>query len=172
MTTEALFDAAERGWKAGEARRWSRPFFEWPGLWGEEEACFILPLSLAKPQNQMLAPGMAGVNWKLAKYKKAVWDAMRMQAAPRREPLPGRPQVLCVRFSIREPDKYADWAKTAVDKLCPPRMRAGRAIPGLNFLVDDSPKHADVSQLWWNVSKRADECVIVRVYSGKEGQHD
>jgi len=174
MTTEALFDAAERGWKAAEAKRWSRPFFEWPGLWGEEEACFVLPLRLCKPTNQLMAPGMAGVGWKLAKHKKAVWVAMRMQASPRREPLPGRPMVVCVRFSIREPDKYADWAKTPIDKLLPTRQRRTQKglsiVHGLNYLFDDSPSSADIHQLTWLVSKRADECVVIRIYSGKDSE--
>jgi len=174
MTSEALFDAAERGWKAGEAKQWSRPFFEWPGLWGEEEACFVLPLRLCKPTNQLMAPGMAGVNWKLAKHKKAVWVAMRMQASPRREPLPGHPMVVCVRFSIREPDKYADWGKVPIDKLLPTRQRRTKKglsiVHGLNYIFDDSPNFADVWQLWWPVSKRADEVVVIKVFSGKDSE--
>lgn len=167
MTTEALFEAAERGWKAAEARRWSRPFFQWPELWGEEEACFVLPLSLCKPMNQLARAGMAGQAWAMGAHKRKVRDAMRLQHKPRREPLAGRPQVICVRFSIVEPDKYADWAKVPIDRLLPPRTHGGKLIEGLNFLVDDAPKFADVWQMWWPVSKRADEVVVIKVYSGQ-----
>jgi len=167
MTTEALFDAAERGWKAGEAKQWSRPFFEWPGLWGEEEACFVLPLRLCKPMNQLARSGMAGQAWAMGAHKRKVRDAMRLQHKPRREPLAGRPQVICVRFSIVEPDKYANWGKVPVDRLLPPRMRAGKLIEGLNYITDDSPKCIDLHECWWPVSKRADEVVVIKVYSGQ-----
>jgi len=172
MTTEALFDAAERNWRAAEAKRWSRPFFEWPGLWGEEEACFILPLRLCKSTNTM--GHMGGRGWQLGRHKKSVWEAMRLQAAPRREPLPGRPMVVCVRFSIREPDKYADWGKVPIDKLLPTRQRRTQKglsiVHGLNYIIDDSPKHADIHQLTWLVSRRADEVVVIRIYSGKDSE--
>ncbi len=174
MTSEALFAAAERGWKAGEAVNWKRPCCEFPQLWGEEEACFVLPLSLCKPMNQLARSGMAGSRWAMGAHKGKVRDAMRLQHSPRREPLSGRPQIICVRFSIIEPDKFADWAKVPIDKLLPTRQQVTKKgisiIHGLNYIVDDAPRYADVHQLWWPVSKRADQCVVIKVLSGKEEQ--
>lgn len=170
MTTESLFEAAERNWKAAEAVRWSRPLFEMPELWGTEEACFVLPLSLCKPMNQLARSGMAGSKWAMGAHKAKVWKAMRLQCFPRIGTLDGRPQIICVRFSIREPDKYSDWGKVPIDRLLPPRIHGGKLIEGLNFLVDDAPKYADVHQLWWPVSKRKDEVVVIKVLSGKEGE--
>jgi len=174
MTTEALFDAAERGWKAGEAKQWQLPYFEMPTIHGALVARFILPLSLAKPVNQLMRAGMAGQAWAMGAHKAKVFAAMRTQHARRGKPLPGRPQIICVRFSIREPDRFSNYAKCAIDRLLPgvvKKVGNQRFLDGskhLNFIEDDSVQHVDEFQLWWPVSRRADEVVVIKIFSGQE----
>jgi len=119
---------------------------------------FVLPLNLCKPQNRT----RHSKPWVMAQLKKAAHAAMFIQDEKRgrRDPLPGRPQVLCVRFSSREPDKYADWAKIAVDRLCVGPM-------GLGFLRDDRPEDVDLHQ-WWEPTGRKMGFVLVSVRSGVE----
>lgn len=76
-----------------------------------------------------------------------------------REPLPGRPQVLCCRLSSAEPDAYADWAKMAVDLLCVP---AGRRKEGIGYLRDDRPRDTEVVQ-WWEPAKPKAGFVYIEV---------
>lgn len=110
---------------------------------GEVVARFVLPLELCKPQNRRdgAKPG-----WVHAKSKGALYAAMRSQCARRATPLPGRPQVIAIRFSSVEPDRYADWAKAAIDILCVGRWHGQGNRLGL--LRDDRPKDADVHQHW------------------------
>lgn len=110
---------------------------------------FALPLDLCKPQNRT----RHGQAWALGKLKKDIAACLRLQAQQRREPLPGRPQVLCLRLSSVEPDKYADWAKHAIDQLCP---------QGLNFLRDDRPQDAEIHQ-WWEPAPKGAGCVVIEV---------
>lgn len=118
---------------------------------------FALPLDLCLPTNRTRHsnPGQH------AKTKRAILNLLQVQARAfvRREPLPGRPQVLCLRVSSREPDKYADWAKMVVDALCVPK---GRRKDGMGYLRDDSPKHADVHQ-WWEQGRPGAGFVYVEV---------
>lgn len=126
---------------------------------------FILPLACIPTQNS--TRGKAG--WAVAKLRKEVYTIMAMQLddwlKKRTEPLPGRPQVLCVRFSSSEPDKYNDGFKLAVDRLRPTRMHAGKRVPGLGLIVDDSPRHIDLHQ-WWEPVKRGDGFGMIEIYTG------
>ena len=121
---------------------------------------FVLPLELCPTTNRTRhsKPGQFdGV-------KKQLLTLMRSQArmfGVRPEPLPGRPQVLCVRLSVTEPDAYADWAKMAVDALCVP---AARRKDGLGFLRDDRPKDAEVIQ-YWEPAKRGAGLVYIEIRS-------
>ena len=107
---------------------------------GELVQAFALPLEMCPTTNATRhAPA-----WKLGKLKKALYQTMWAQAGGyRREPLPGRPQVLCVRFTSRIVDACSDWAKFPVDILC---VRTLRARQRLGFLVDDSPRHIELHQ--------------------------
>lgn len=85
---------------------------------GVRVARFGLPLELCKPQN---ARDGSRRPWVLARTKSQLSQLMAAQWLQHRDgralPLPGRPQVLCLRLSSREPDAYSDWAKAAIDIL-------------------------------------------------------
>lgn len=119
----------------------------------------VLPLDLCQPQNRT----RHGQSWALAKIKSQVAHALLAQIGRLREPLPGRPQVLCVRFSSVEPDAYSDWAKHAVDSLCVPK---GRARNRLGWLCDDSPGAIDLHQ-WWEPAPAGQGFVYIRILEGK-----
>ena len=126
---------------------------------GEVVARFVLPLELCKAQNRRdgAKPG-----WVHAKSKGALYAAMRAQCARRATPLPGRPQVIAIRFSSVEPDRYADWAKAAVDILC---VGTSRSSNRLGLLRDDRPKDADVHQ-HWEPARQGEGFVYIEVRSG------
>ena len=110
---------------------------------GTERHCrVVLPLDLCPPSNRTRHTQ----RWQHAAEKEALWKAMASQVLPRRAALVGRPIVHCVRHSSVQPDRWSDWAKRPVDMLCCPRGRA--RTHRLGYLVDDSPKHAEVVQEW------------------------
>jgi hypothetical protein len=113
---------------------------------------FALPLSLLPTGNAM----RHGQPWKLAKLKSQCLSLMRAQLPTRLElPLPGRPQVLCVRFSSVEPDKYNDGFKVAVD-----------CLVKMGLLVDDAPRFVDLHQ-WWEPMAPKAGFGVVEVWSGE-----
>ncbi|HEU4427990.1 MAG TPA: hypothetical protein VFT98_04505 [Myxococcota bacterium] len=119
---------------------------------------FVLPLELCLPTNRVARAGFASSKWKLAKLKQDCFLAMLLQAGRADYPLRGRPMVRCVRFSSVEPDRYNDGFKVAIDRL--------RAKPGgLGYIVDDSPKHAQVEQ-WWEYAPPGSGCGLVEVWTG------
>jgi len=130
-----------------------------PPALGDRLARCVLPLELCRPQNRT----RHGQAWELEKLKRSLFLAMLAQVGRRRDPLPGRPQVLCVRFSATEPDKYADWAKHAVDVLCAPTERAKNR---LGWLRDDRPKYAEIQQ-WWEPESKGQGFVHIEVRSGE-----
>lgn len=120
---------------------------------------FAIPLDLCKPQNRT----RHGQAWVLGKLKRDLWGVMVKQAARiRKTPLPGRPFVRCIRFSNTEPDKYSDWAKQAVDRLCLPTKRRKN---GLGLLRDDRPADAEIHQQWEYVP-RGEGFVVIEVWTG------
>lgn len=122
-------------------------------------ARFALPLDLCKPQNSKRREPA----WKSAKHRKAVASAMFLQCRPRSVPLPGRPQVLAIRFSSVEPDRFADWAKVPIDVL---QIKTAKCKTGrLGIIVDDSPRHCDVHQ-WWEPAKPKQGFVYIEVRTG------
>lgn len=133
-------------------------------------ARFVLPLELCQAQNRtaraaMSANAVNGRSWRVGELKAEVAKMMGHQVRPgRREPLPGRPFVRCIRFSTIEPDTYADWAKMAVDVLCKPTSRAPRR---LGFLRDDRPKDAEVSQ-HWEPARKGEGFVLIQVFTGED----
>lgn len=117
---------------------------------------FVLPLELAPTTNRT----RHAHPWKNAGIKSKLFSLMLKQAWPgQASPLPGRPQVLCCRFSSVEPDAYADGAKMAIDLLCVPQ---GRRKIGLGFLRDDRPKDAEIVQ-WWEPAKRGEGFLYIEV---------
>lgn len=127
---------------------------------GERVARFVLPLELCPTTNRTRhsRPGQH------ARAKGAILGLMQAQARlfRVREPLPGRPQVLCLRLSSVEPDAYSDWAKMAIDTLCVP---SGRRKEGLGYLRDDRPADAEIVQ-WWEPAKRGEGLVYIEIRSG------
>ena len=121
---------------------------------GQLVARFALPLELCKPQNRT----RHGQAWALGKLKSSVLLCMLSQHRRQSAPLAGRPQVICLRLSSVEPDRFADWAKHAVDRLCV-------ANSGLGFLRDDRPSDADIHQ-YWEPAKSGHGAVIIEVRTG------
>ena len=129
-----------------------REHIERPQIYGQCRFRFALPLSLLQPQNRT----RQAQPWKMAKLKKECLSLMRAQLSTRLElPLPGRPQVLCVRFSSVEPDKYNDGFKIAVDRLVE-----------MGLLVDDRPTAVDLHQ-WWEPAPPKCGFGVIEVWSGK-----
>lgn len=126
---------------------------------GSLVARFTLPLSLCVTQNSKRHSS----GWSDSKRRHAVAMAMFAQVRPKPAPLPGRPQVLCLRLSTVEPDAYSDWAKQAVDVLCAPTKRSRER---LNIIVDDAPKFIELHQ-WWEPAKRDDCRVMIEVWTGE-----
>ena len=126
---------------------------------GECVARFVLPLDVCQPQNRT----RHAIAWKHAKRKAALRKLMAIQHyaqgnGHRREPLPGRPLIRCVRFSSVEPDKYADWAKSAIDALT---VKHG----GIGYLRDDRPRDVEVCQ-WWEPGPSGNGTALVEVWTG------
>ncbi len=121
-------------------------------------ARFGLPLEFCQPMNRIARRGTQAAGWALAKYKSDLFALMASQHRRRESPLPGRPQVLCMRVSSLEPDKYSDWQKNPVD-----RLRADSK--GLGFIVDDRPSCVDL-HAWWEPGPRGNGCVLIEVWSG------
>jgi len=123
---------------------------------GQCVARFVLPLEWCKSINRV----RDAQRWQHARDKSRIRKTMQEQAMRQglqriAHPLPGRPQVHCVRFSTRAPDPCADWAKMPVDVLTP-------GHGGLGLLVDDDLKHCDL-WTWWEPAKRGEGFVYVEV---------
>lgn len=128
-------------------------------------ARFALPLELAAPTNRRHYQQQ----WALASMKAKVFRMLQLQHPEiRATPLPGRPQVRCIRFSTVEPDAFSDWHKMPVDCLCPmkpPRKEGGRKKLGLGLLFDDKPQHADVVA-WWEKAPQRQGLALIEVWTG------
>ena len=122
-------------------------------------ARFALPLYLCRPMNAIATKAAQKQAWRLGNMKKNALALMRSQC-PRlpAAPLPGRPQVIAVRLSDKEPDKFSNWQKNPVD-----RLRADKH--GLGIIRDDKPE-AIAEFAWWEPCKRNEGCVILEVWSG------
>lgn len=139
----------------------AKPHIVRPPALGALVAQFVLPLELCKPMNQIARTGMASQAWRIGKLKEDCFLFMLAQARTRqRKTLDGRPQVIAVRFSSSEPDRWADWAKNPVDRLCV-------GPHGLGYLVDDRPTAAQVEQ-HWEPAKRGEGFVYLEVRTGAE----
>ena len=127
-------------------------------------ARFAIPLELCSPENRH----SHGRGWQHAKRKEALFRVMWLQHAHvRDEPLPGRPMVRQVRFSVREPDQPSDGFKTPIDFLCvprPARKPGGRAKRGLGFLVDDAPRYVERVS-WWERVPQGQGFALLEVWS-------
>lgn len=130
---------------------------------GQLVASFVLPLDLCEPQNNTrYLP-----EWKRGEIKKRLFTLMMVQHRGVREPLAGRPLIRCIRFSSREPDRFADWAKYAIDHLCIDKWVRGKLRRGLGFIQDDAPKFCQVEQ-HWEPAPPGEGCVLIEVWTGEE----
>lgn len=136
----------------------ARPHLERVSPKGSLVCRFALPLRLCQPQNRT----RLAQKWALGKLKNELALVMRAQMRPWKMPLPGRPFVRCVRFSNTEPDKYSDWAKQAVDRLC---VSTKRRKDGLGLLRDDRPSDLDVHQQW-EFAPRGEGFCVIEVWTG------
>lgn len=163
----ALLERAELALAAPPALPW----IVRPDPIGDRVQRFVLPLGLCKTTNSTRQrPG-----WAQGKDKASLWSLMLGQAGGlRSEVLPGRPQVICIRFSPTESDPCSDWAKAAVDHLRfwrQKRAKIGRRIivtkvRGLGFIEDDRGSKVALSQHWEPAPVRQG-FVLIEVWTGK-----
>lgn len=156
----------------------SHGWIERPAPIGSLIAEFVVPPWLCKTGNGTRhRPG-----WAIEKDKDEIWAYMATQWLTQKGrflqslfPLPGRPQVICVRFSEKEPDPFADWAKFPVDMLTVAKMtKPTKKKPitelekrRLGIIADDKGSNIRLHQ-HWEPAKRKDQLVLIRVYTGKE----
>lgn len=156
------------------------PAYDWierPEPQGGLIAEFFVPTWLCKSGNMT----RHRPSWAIEKDKDAIWVYMLGQWLNWSQkylkttfPLTGRPQVICVRFSAREPDPFADWAKFPVDMLTMAKMSKPtkkKPVPELTrrrlgIIVDDKGSNISLHQ-HWEPSPRKEESVMIRVYTGK-----
>lgn len=126
---------------------------------GSLVAQFVLPLTLCQPLNRLSRAGTASAGWALGQMKRDALTLMKVQLGGKlpKVPLEGRPQILCCRFSSKEPDAEAGWCKNPVD-----RLRVGKN--GLGFIVDDAPRFVEL-RTWWEPAKAKEGFVFVEVRS-------
>lgn len=130
---------------------------------GQLVAAFALPF---ESDGIALCPPTNGTrrkpNWWYVRQRDELWMRLFPQflksGLVRGSALPGRPQIRAVRFGSEadEPDPYADWAKSAIDRfILPLRIRRkGRLVDckRWGFLQDDDEAHSYVCQ-WWELSE-------------------
>jgi hypothetical protein len=117
-------------------------------------ACFTLPLHCAPTLNRIAEMN----SWQRAKVKKDCLTRMFFQArGARKEPLPGRPIVIAIRFSSVEPDRDSGWPKFPVDRLT-------GANQGLSFIVDDKPSAIDL-RYWHSKAPPSKGFVYLEVWT-------
>ena len=161
-----LLDRVESTLSLPPAKSWTVR----PNHHGDRVMRFVLPLDVCATTNAT----RHGQSWKLGETKGRVWDLMLTQARALREhPLPGRPQVIAIRFAPNEPDPYSDWAKVPVDMLRmwrQKRSKIGRKVivtkvRGLGFITDDQGRYVELSQ-HWEPAKRGQGFVYIEVRKG------
>lgn len=119
---------------------------------GELVCRFALPLKLCPTGNSM----RHRPPWMLGDIKNKCLVVMRAQmVAFAALPLGGRPQVRCVRFTARRPDRYSDWAKIPVD-----------CLVKLGVLTNDDEESINLFQ-WSEPAKVKDGCVLIEVRTGR-----
>lgn len=132
---------------------------------GELVVRFCLPLHLVQPQNRT----RGGQAWALGKLKNDVFRMLWIQhPSIRAKPLPGRPFIRAVRFSVRESDQLSDGFKIPLDMLCipkPAKSLGGRSKKGLGLLVDDAPKYVQIAS-WWERAPISQGLGLLEVWTG------
>ena len=120
---------------------------------------FVLPLGLCPTTNATRHAPRWVADRRMARTRNLM-EAQSLAARWHRSkgPLPGRPQVRCIRFSNRRPDPLANWAKGPVDLLTSKH-------DGLNLIQDDSALYCQPSEQWEPSGKRGVGCCLIEVWS-------
>lgn len=126
---------------------------------GELVQEFVLPLHLCPTANTASRAGTAAQRGMLGRLKREAYEMMRTQngGRVRSEPLPGRPHIVCVRFSSVAPDPLAGWQKSPVD-----RLRVGHN--GLGYIANDRSVDIQLSA-WWEPGPRGNGFVLTQVWT-------
>lgn len=142
---------------------------ERPVISGTLVVSFVLPLELCKPVNRV----NQAQPWMFARLKRDVFNCMAAQVHSRcTEPLPGRPQVVCVRFSCIATDGWTGNSfKAAIDCLGPmrhpkPGVKGSKQKLGLGIIADDSIWKIKEHQRW-EPAPRALGFGLVQVWTGE-----
>ena len=145
---------------------------------------FLLPLELCQPRNRLRKE----LAWQASSDRKKVLDELTMQWLVQCHvmgmvslPIPGRPIVNCIRYSIREPDSTAGWGKLAVDCMQPGGERrvtrtissrglkrtvsAVKRYHGLGLIRSDRPSDCEVSE-WWEPAPQGKGGCVFEVWKG------
>lgn len=135
------------------------PRIERPKIHGDRVVDFVLPLWMCPTGNVSGHAGYSKAPWALSKLKQEVLLYMLGQHPKRSSPLPGRPQVIAVRFSAVATDDSANGAKIPIDRLT---VKRG----GLGYITDD---RFDVcnQRSWWEPGLRGKGFQYVAVYTGE-----
>ena len=127
---------------------------------GELVRRFAVPIELCPTTNETRHQK----GWQLAKTKTNLFAVMLQQTRMiRSKPLLGRPMLRCIRFSSKEPDKYSDWMKMAVD-----RLLVGESLDDkrLGYLSEDCPARVDV-HAWWEQAPRGEGFCVIEIWTGE-----
>jgi hypothetical protein len=137
---------------------------------------FILPLRLLEAQNQKRKKTPAQYDRVIKEIHATMLRQVGFHA--RETPLPGRPQILCIRFSSKEPDPRADTFKQAIDRLPIYKARNVSVVRSgvrkvkpmknrhLGFIVDDTRKLAATHD-WWEPAPPGKGFGYIRIYTGE-----
>ncbi len=127
---------------------------------GEPVFVGVAPLPLCPRRNELLKEP----HWAAKERKRQLLQILSHQAGRRwYVPLPGRPIVHAVRFSVKAPDSDAGWEKSPVDALVKSWSRGKKTHHGLGVLLDDAPEFVD-RRTWWEYAPAAAGFVLISVY--------
>lgn len=118
---------------------------------------FALPIELCPTTN---ATRYAPKGW-AARIKEDITTVMlvQTQGRVRMNPLPGRPMIIGIRFSRRQPDRFANGFKMAIDRLLVGDNRLG-------YLREDNPDRIDEHQRWELAPKGSKGFALLEIWSG------
>jgi hypothetical protein len=146
-----------------------RPHTErYPGK-GKRVLRFVLPLGMAQPLNR----SRHAEGWKSHREREAVLTELQWQLARQArlmawpEPMPGRPLLRAIRFTLVEPDPTAAWFKVATDVLLPPKRRRGKLVRGLNVLRDDRPSVLELRH-WTEPAPPNGGGALIEIWTGEK----
>lgn len=168
---------------AAQSRPHPHPHVVRPRPRGELVALALLRLDECLPRNR----SRREQPWQAKAARDTVLARLQSQLRPQLHPLRGRPQVVCYRYSSKQPDAHAGWGKTAVDCLQPSGERTyshkikskhpikdgeyktikrKRAFVGLNIIASDEPSKCEVIETW-EPATNGHGFVIIEIWDGE-----